>query len=220
MSSTVLNYERIRAEIPAGVTLLAVSKTHSTEKILELYHAGVRDFGENRVQELLEKSAKLPSDIRWHLIGHLQRNKVKSLLPKVHLIHSLDSERLFLTIDTEAKQLGISVSVLIQVRISPEETKFGMPIAQVLPFLTSVFPKSNGHVQLLGFMGMASFVSDKQTVRNEFNTLSRLFHQVKALPQFAHISTLSMGMSQDWPEAVLEGSTCVRIGSDIFGQRF
>jgi PLP dependent protein len=220
MSGILERYQRLRQEIPKEVDLLAVSKTHGIEKIQELYDYGIRDFGENRVQELLEKSSKLPSDIRWHLIGHLQRNKVKLLLPKVYLIHSLDSERLFHTISTEAKQLGIQVSVLIQVRISPEETKFGMPPSEVLPFLTTVFPNSDGHVKLKGLMGMASFVSDKQIVRAEFNSLFTLFNQVKALPNFSDITTLSMGMSQDRTEAIQEGSTCIRIGSDIFGHRY
>ncbi len=219
MSIVVENYRRIRAEIPPHVLLLAVSKTHTVQKILELYQDGVRDFGENKVQDLLDKAAQLPSDIRWHLIGHLQRNKVKSLASTVHLIHSLDSERLFVELAKEAKRLNIQVSVLIQVQISPEDTKFGMPIAEVIPFIAAHFPAAEGHVQLKGLMGMASFVSDKQLIANEFNKLRELFQRVKAIPDFSHISILSMGMSQDWPQAVQAESTCVRIGSDIFGQR-
>ena len=219
MSNTVLNYQGVRAQIPKHVLLLAVSKTHSIEKILELYQIGVRDFGENKVQELLDKAAKLPSDINWHLIGHLQRNKVKSLLPFVHLIHSLDSERLFFELLKESKRINKRISVLIQVQISPEETKFGMPISEVIPFLSQVFSQGSGHVDLKGLMGMASFVADKAIIQKEFNTLSKLFDRVKSLPNFNQISTLSMGMSQDWSEAVQAGSTCVRIGSDIFGDR-
>jgi hypothetical protein len=219
MSTTVDNYRRIRAEIPPHVQLLAVSKNHSIEKILELYETGVRDFGENKVQELLEKASKLPSDIRWHLIGHLQRNKVKPLIQSVYLIHSLDSVRLFHEILKEARRLEIKISALIQVQISSEDTKFGMPFSEVIPFLTEVFPLAQGYISIQGLMGMASNVSDKGIVEAEFKRLNSLFHEIKLIPQFSHISLLSMGMSQDWPLAVQEGSTCVRVGSDIFGLR-
>jgi len=219
MSTTVDNYRRIRAEIPLHVQLLAVSKNHSIDKILELYETGVRDFGENKVQELLEKASKLPSDIRWHLIGHLQRNKVKPLIKSVYLIHSLDSVRLFHEILKEARRLEIKISALIQVQISSEDTKFGMPFSEVIPFLTEVFPLAQGYISIQGLMGMASNVSDKGIVEAEFKRLNSLFHEIKLIPQFSHISLLSMGMSQDWPLAVQEGSTCVRIGSDIFGLR-
>ena len=198
MSTPVENYHRIRAEIPTQATLIAVSKTHSIEKILDLYHAGVRDFGENKVQELLHKANLLPSDIRWHLIGHLQRNKVKALLPVVHLIHSLDSERLFHEILNQAKRLEQKIQVLIQVQISPEDTKFGMPIPQVIPFLSRVFPLANAYISLQGFMGMASNSENKQLIQNEFKSLNALFYQVKSLPDFSHIAALSMGMSDIW----------------------
>lgn len=219
MSKTVENYRRIRALIPEHVMLLAVSKNHGVEKIQELYAAGQRDFGENKVQELLEKAEQLPKDVRWHLIGHLQRNKVRALLPAVTLIHSLDSERLFEELLKESTRMNVEISVLIQVRISTEATKFGMPVDDVLPFLQSTFPKAKGRLKLKGLMGMGSFVSDSKQIMSEFSTLQQLFHRVKATFGYEDIQILSMGMSQDWPMAVELGSTCVRIGSDIFGLR-
>jgi len=219
MSKTVENYHRIRALIPNHVMLLAVSKNHGIEKIQELYAEGQRDFGENKVQELLEKAEQLPKDIRWHLIGHLQRNKVRALLPAVSLIHSSDSERLFYELLKEAIRMDLQISVLIQVRIAAEETKFGMPAADVLPFIQSIFPKAEGRLKLKGLMGMGSFVSDSKQIHAEFSMLQELFQEVKATPGYEDIQILSMGMSQDWPLAVELGSTCVRIGSDIFGMR-
>jgi len=193
------------------VTLVAVSKTKPIEDIQLLYEAGQRDFGENYVQELCDKQAKLPTDIRWHFIGHLQSNKVKYIAPFVHLIHGVDSESLLKEIDKQARKNNRVIDCLLQMHIAQEETKYGLDATE----LTELFPKlpnyPNAHV--VGLMGMASFSEDKKLVRSEFNTLAQTFQT------FQTAQTLSMGMSGDYPIAIEAGSNMVRIGSLLFGAR-
>ena len=196
------------------VTLVAVSKTKPIEDIQVLYEAGQRDFGENYVQELCDKQAKLPADIRWHFIGHLQSNKVKYIAPFVHLIHGVDSESLLKEIDKQARKNNRVIDCLLQMHIAQEETKYGLDASE----LTELFPKlpnyPNAHV--VGLMGMASFSEDKNLVRSEFNTLAQTF---QTLQTFQTAQTLSMGMSGDYPIAIEAGSNMVRIGSLLFGAR-
>jgi len=196
------------------VTLVAVSKTKPIEDIQLLYEAGQRDFGENYVQELCDKQAKLPTDIRWHFIGHLQSNKVKYIAPFVHLIHGVDSESLLKEIDKQARKNNRVIDCLLQMHIALEETKYGLDATE----LTELFPKlpnyPNAHV--VGLMGMASFSEDKNLVRSEFNTLAQTF---QTLQTFQTAQTLSMGMSGDYPIAIEAGSNMVRIGSLLFGAR-
>ncbi len=196
------------------VTLVAVSKTKPIEDIQPLYEAGQRDFGENYVQELCDKQAKLPTDIRWHFIGHLQSNKVKYIAPFVHLIHGVDSESLLKEIDKQARKNNRVIDCLLQMHIAQEETKYGLDASE----LTELFPKlpnyPNAHV--VGLMGMASFSEDKNLVRSEFNTLAQAF---QTLQTFQTAQTLSMGMSGDYPIAIEAGSNMVRIGSLLFGAR-
>lgn len=204
-----------------GATLIAVSKTHPTLSIQALYDQGIRDFGENKVQELLSKARQLPSDIRWHLIGHLQTNKVRSVLPFVHLIHSVDSLRLLEEINKEAGRIGRRIPILFQVRIAQEETKFGIPEHELDWIVRQDWPNSFKHVQPCGVMGMASFTDDSEQIRSEFRTLHREFDNLKEnyFKDRVEFREISMGMSSDFRIALEEGSTMVRIGSLLFGAR-
>lgn len=204
------NYERIKKELQAkAVTLVAVSKTKPVEDILELYELGHRDFGENYVQELVDKEAQLPKDIRWHFIGHLQSNKVKYIAPFVHLIHGVDSLKLLQEIDKQAKKQNRIIDCLLQVYIAKEETKFGLDENELAEVLMSELVNA----RVCGLMGMASFSDDMELVRSEFRYLKTLFDKQPKL------QTLSMGMSGDYTIAVEEGSNMVRIGSLLFGER-
>lgn len=204
------NYERIKKELQAkAVTLVAVSKTKPVEDILELYELGHRDFGENYVQELVDKEAQLPKDIRWHFIGHLQSNKVKYIAPFVHLIHGVDSFKLLQEIDKQAKKQNRIIDCLLQVYIAKEETKFGLDENELAEVLMSELVNA----RVCGLMGMASFSDDMELVRSEFRYLKTLFDKQPKL------QTLSMGMSGDYRIAVEEGSNMVRIGSLLFGER-
>jgi pyridoxal phosphate enzyme (YggS family) len=215
-------YQEIVEELAArNVTLVAVSKTRPVADIRSLYEAGHRDFGENYVQELEEKSALLPPDIRWHFIGHLQRNKVRTIIPFVHLIHGVDSPKLLTEIDRQAEKKDRRVNCLLQVHIAQEETKFGFSEEE----LDTVF-KSPDTLSTLkntvvsGLMGMASFTGDTTMIRREFHALGELFKKYRQHPAGpATLTTLSMGMSADYRLAVEEGSTMVRIGSLLFGTR-
>ncbi|MFN8207124.1 MAG: YggS family pyridoxal phosphate-dependent enzyme [Bacteroidales bacterium] len=219
--SIAANIQKIRAELPESVILVAVSKTRTVEEIQEAYDAGHRVFGENRVQELIAKAAILPSDIQWHLIGHLQSNKVKSLLPFVRLIHSVDSLKLLAVIDREAAKQNKIVSCLLQFHIATEETKFGLNIREALELLGSHDFSLMKNIRLKGVMGMASFSQDTNQVRNEFRSLSQIYQQLKQefFSGDGGFSVLSMGMSSDYLLAVEEGSNMVRIGTNIFGER-
>lgn len=212
----VENYQQIKQDLPQEVELITVSKTQSNESIQTLYDAGNLVFGENRVQELIEKQAVLPQDIQWHLIGHLQRNKVKYIAEFVHLIHSVESESLLKEINKQAKRFERTIPCLLQIRIATEETKFGLEAADALALLTT-YASKYPNVEIVGLMGMATFTSDENQVRNEFKALKRIFDDFQKLDE--RIQVLSMGMSGDYAIAIEEGSNMVRVGSAIFGQR-
>ncbi len=210
--------ELVFAFTPNKVSLIAVSKTKPKQDITDLYNLGQRDFGENYVQELVEKQALLPTDINWHFIGHLQSNKVKYIAPFVHLIHGVDSLSLLKEINKQAAKSGRVIDCLLQVHIAQEETKFGLDENE----LTEIFPTINGlsHVRICGLMGMASFNDDLDIVRSEFHQLKSLFDKYKLIPAVQQsFNILSMGMSGDYQIAIEEGSTMVRIGSLLFGAR-
>lgn len=206
---------------PHGARLICVSKTHPVAKILEAYDAGQRLFGENKVQEMVDKQPQLPGDIEWHLIGHLQRNKVKYIAPFVALIHAVDSLRLLEEINKQGVKCGRIIPCLLQVYIATEETKFGLDPSEVRRLIASPEFAGMSNVRVEGLMGMASLTADKQQVQKEFHTLKSLFEELKgaALPPNAVMKELSMGMSSDYEIALQEGSTLVRIGTAIFGER-
>lgn len=215
------NIDKIKSTLPAHVKLVAVSKTKPEELILEAYHHGQKIFGENKVQEMAGKYASLPKDIEWHFIGHLQTNKIKYIIPFVHLIHGVDSFKLLKSIDSEARKGGRIISCLLQFHIAEEETKFGLSMEEALQILESEQYKSLSNIRLCGVMGMATYTGDHEQVRKEFASLKACFDRLKSLyfsndPLFKE---LSMGMSGDYQIAVEEGSTMVRIGSNIFGER-
>lgn len=214
-------FKEIGKEIePYKATLVAVSKTHKPEVILEAYNAGQRIFGENKVQELVNKAEVLPKDIQWHMIGHLQTNKVKLLLPHVALIHSIDSEKLLLALEKEAGKLQKPIQGLLQVHIATEETKFGWSAEELISFMQN-FPFDRlKWLKIVGLMGMATFTSDEAQVEEEFESLQRLNNEVKESFEYCKdFSVLSTGMSGDYRIALKRGSTMVRIGSKLFGER-
>lgn len=211
----------LKAELPSNVTLIAVSKTKPVEVVLEAYNAGQRVFGENKVQEMVEKYEQMPIDIQWHLIGHLQTNKVKYIAPFVELIHSVDSLKLLVEIDKQAKKNNRVIPCLLQFHIASEETKFGLSVDEATELLQDKAFVELENVEIVGVMGMASFTDNEETVRDEFRTLHSYFamiksHFFKLNPDFKH---LSMGMSGDYAIAIEEGSTMIRVGSTIFGGR-
>ena len=210
------NYHKIKAQIPENVELVAVSKFHPIEKIQEVYDCGQRVFGENKVQELLTKVNELPADIQWHLIGHLQTNKVKYIAPFIDTIQSVDSEKLLLEINKEAAKNNRIIKVLLQVKIAEEETKYGLEIAEAKEIFSNYLEHQYPNIEILGLMGMATFTDNKNQVKSEFLVLKSLFDE---LSTFKKLETLSMGMSDDFALAIECGSTSVRIGSAIFGVR-
>ena len=211
------NLKAIRESLPAGVQLVAVSKTKSTAEIMEAYRAGQRDFGENKVQEMAAKHEELPKDIRWHMIGHLQRNKVKYMAGFVYLIHGVDSLRLLEEINRRGAVENRVIDCLLQVHIAEEDTKFGFSPAELEALLEGRELETLTHVRVRGLMGMATFTEDLARLHREFRGLKALFDRLLSGNPQADI--LSMGMSGDYPIAVEEGSTMVRIGSSIFGSR-
>ena len=214
--SILENYHKIKAQIPANVELVAVSKFHPVEKIQEVYDCGQKVFGENKVQELLTKVNELPADIQWHLIGHLQTNKVKYIAPFIDTIQSVDSEKLLLEINKEAARNNRKIKVLLQVKIAEEETKYGLEIAEAKEIFSNYLEHQYPNIEILGLMGMATFTDNKNQVKSEFLILKSLFDE---LSTFRKLETLSMGMSDDFALAIECGSTSVRIGSAIFGVR-
>ncbi len=221
MPSIAENIRSVRLQIPSGVKLVAVSKTKPVKDILEAYNADQRLFGENRVQELVLKKDLLPSDINWHLIGHLQTNKVKSVVPFVGMIESVDSFRLLTIIDSEALKAGLIVSCLLQIHIAEEETKFGFSMPEITEMLDGEAFYKLKNVRICGVMGMATYIDNYNQVRKEFRYLASCFNEIK-LRYFrddAYFCEKSMGMSGDYLIAIEEGSTIVRIGSLIFGER-
>lgn len=215
------NLKRVREELPPGVELVAVSKFHPVEALKDAYDAGQRCFGESRVQELIAKEHELPSDIRWHFIGHLQTNKVRQLIGKTHLIESVDSERLLRLIDSESAKAGVVTRVLMQVHVAREETKFGFYPEELLSFFECRSFETLTNTHICGIMGMASNTDDEERVRADFKMISDIYKRIAgdASLGLRGFDTLSMGMSGDWPLAVAEGSNTVRIGTAIFGER-
>jgi PLP dependent protein len=216
------NIEVIERELGTkGCRLIAVSKTQSIEKIQEAYDAGQRLFGENKVQELVAKYETLPKDIEWHLIGHLQTNKVKYVTSFVHLIHSVDSEKLLDEINRQGKKINRVIPCLLQIYIAKEETKFGFDRAELLQLVDSASFKNYTHVAIQGLMGIATLTDNKAQLQSEFKTLRLLADELrtKGLPAFVQLKELSMGMSSDYQVAIDEGSTFVRVGTAIFGGR-
>lgn len=211
------NILALKQQLPPQVTLIAVSKTKPNEAVQEAYDAGQRDFGENRVQELAPKYETLPKDIRWHLIGHLQSNKVKYIAPFVYMIHSVDSEKLLAEIDKQAAKNQRIIPVLLQIFIAQEETKFGFSPEEAEALLTGNIAQRYPNVRIEGLMGMATNTDNESQVRSEFRQLKTFFEKLKTQHSSMHI--LSMGMSSDWPLAVEEGGTMIRVGSSIFGSR-
>ena len=215
-------YQKIIAELRSkNVTLVAVSKTKPVEDILELYNLGQRDFGENYVQELVEKYEQLPEDIRWHFIGHLQSNKVKHIAPFVSLVHSVDSEKLLKEINKEAKKNNRIIDCLLEVYIAKEESKFGLNEEELQALITRISDANSfNNISVKGLMGMASFTDDKKVVKEEFRQLKSLFDKYSRFTiHHSPFTILSMGMSADYEIAIEEGSNMVRIGSLLFGKR-
>ena len=210
------NLEAIQQTIPADVTLVAVSKTKPVSDLQEAYDAGIRDFGENKIQEMCEKYEVLPKDIRWHMIGHVQTNKVKYMASFVYLIHGVDSLKLLKEINKEAAKNNRVINVLLQVFIADEETKFGLDATELEDILSNQI-QTLPNVNVVGLMGMATFTDDENKIRTEFKSLKLLFDQFA--PQHPEMKIISMGMSGDYQLAMEEGSTMVRIGSSIFGHR-
>ncbi|WP_026998984.1 YggS family pyridoxal phosphate-dependent enzyme [Eisenibacter elegans] len=215
----------LKAEIAqhaAHCELIAVSKTHPVVAIEAAYQAGQRHFGENKAQEMAEKQAQLPPDIRWHMIGHLQRNKVKYITPFVHLIHSVDSVKLLEEINKQAQKNGRIIDCLLQLHIAAEETKFGLDFDEARALLTSPELATLTHIRIVGLMGMATNTDNEAQITTEFQGLKQFFDQQAArtdLPDNVALSEISMGMSGDYLLGIAQGSTMVRIGSAIFGQR-
>ncbi len=211
----------IRSSLPATTALIAVSKTHPIERIMEAYEAGQRDFGENKVQELVEKYEALPKDIRWHMIGHLQSNKVKYIAPFVHLIHGVDSFNLLKEINKQGQKNGRQISCLLQFHIAQEDTKFGLSLEEAKAFLAGPEFSLLDHVRICGVMGMATFTENTTQIRKEFQSLHAIYQQLKSnyFSSNAEFKEISTGMSDDYPIAMEEGSTLIRVGSKIFGRR-
>jgi hypothetical protein len=215
------NLKLLRHSIPEQVTLVCISKFHSEEAILEAYNAGEKVFGESKVQELIAKQEKLPKDIEWHFIGHLQTNKIKFLIPFVKLIHGVDTIKLLIEINNQAAKNQRVIDCLLQVHIANEDTKFGFSEIELLDFLRSDARATLQFINIRGLMGMATFTDDEAQVRKEFNGLKLLFEKIKTeFPnQLQQFNVISMGMSDDYKLAIEEGSNMVRIGSRIFGNR-
>jgi len=216
MADITQNLKQFKSELPEDVTLVAVSKTKPNEDLQEAYDAGQRIFGENKIQEMTDKWEALPKDIQWHMIGHVQTNKVKYMAPYVSLIHSADRLKLFKEINKEAKKNERVIDVLLQVKIAEEDSKFGMPPEEAKTFLEENKAANYPHVNIVGLMGMASFVDDETQIKREFAQLEKIYNTFKE--QYA-FSVLSMGMSGDYKLALEHGSTMVRVGSAIFGAR-
>lgn len=215
------NINKIRSHIPDQVKLVCVSKFHPDEAIAEAYECGERVFGESKVQELCGKYERLPKDIHWHFIGHLQTNKIKNIVPFVELIHGVDSYKLLTEVNKQAAKVNRKVNCLLQIHIAREETKFGFSEEEITTMLEAGDWKQMEYVQICGLMGMATFTDNKDQVKSEFHLLSTLFGQLKErfFADSPYFSEISMGMSDDYLIAIDEGSTMVRVGSSIFGVR-
>ena len=219
MSTIGKRINDIKASLPKGVTLVAVSKFHPVEALQEAYDCGQRAFGESRANELVAKASALPHDVEWHFIGHLQTNKVRSIIPHASLIHSIDSEKLLRLVDSEARRIGRTGDVLLQVHVAREETKFGFTPQELDDLAASGIIPSLGNIRVRGVMGMASNVDDETRIRQDFRDIARAFDNLRKTTGIETLDTISMGMSHDYMTAIDEGSNMVRIGTTIFGER-
>ena len=218
--SITKNQTQIKSELPAHVTLVAVSKTKPVADLMEAYNAGQRIFGENKIQEMTEKWEQMPKDIEWHMIGHVQTNKVKFMAEYVSLIHGVDSLKLLQEINKQAKKHNRIIDCLLQIHIAEEETKFGLDEEELNHILTSEDYNSLENIRIVGLMGMATFTENQNQIEKEFNHLKSIFDNYKKLnTKHCQLNTLSMGMSGDYQLAISCGSTMARIGSSIFGTR-
>ena len=215
------NLKQVLAELPSGVRLVAVSKFHPNEAIEEAYHAGQRIFGESKVQEMTAKYESLPKDIEWHFIGHLQTNKIKYMIPYVSMIHGIDTYKLLAEVNKQASKARRIVNCLLQIHVAQEETKFGFSPEECREMLEGGEWKQLTHVRICGMMGMASNTEDTEQIKSEFRLLNSLFQEFKAtwFADSEAFTELSMGMSHDYHEAIASGSTLIRVGSKIFGER-
>lgn len=222
MANIKENLEKVTAKLPDGVRLVAVSKFHPVEELAEAYEAGQRLFGENRAQEMIAKATQLPNDIRWHFIGHLQKNKVRAIMPYVSVIESVDSVKLLQLIEKEAARIDRTVDVLLQLHVAQEETKSGFSVDEVLEAGEAGLLSENlPHVRVCGVMAMASLTDDMEQVAQEFDLVRRTYLTLKdgCFDESEYFNELSMGMSDDWQVAVKYGATLVRIGTAVFGPR-
>ena len=211
------NIDKFISKIPENVKLIAISKTKSVDEILEAYNQGQRIFGENKIQEMTEKYNLLPKDIKWHMVGHVQRNKIKYMAPYVDLIHGIDSFKSLKTINKEGEKNNRIIKCLLQLKISSESTKFGLEIDEIEKIINYKDYKELTHTKICGIMAMASFTKDKNIIKDEFNSANKLYNQIKGNDD--NFEILSMGMSNDYELAIESGSNMVRIGSSIFGSR-
>lgn len=221
MASIQENLEKVKAKLPGGVRLVAVSKFHPVEELAAAYEAGQRLFGENRAQELIAKAPELPNDIRWHFIGHLQKNKVRAIMPHVSVIESIDSVELLKLVEKEAARIDRTVDVLLQLHVAQEETKSGFSVDEVIEAGENGLLTCYSHVRVCGVMAMASLTEDMEQVAQEFDLVRRTYLTLKdgCFDESPDFNELSMGMSDDWQVAVKYGATLVRIGTAIFGPR-
>ena len=221
MSSIAQRLNSLREKIPAGVELVAVSKFHPVDALMEAYNAGQRLFGESRVQEFVDKAEVLPKDIRWHFIGHLQTNKVRKVIGRAALIESVDTEHLLQYIDNESVRAGVVTRVLMQVHVAREETKFGFSEEELLDFFNNRRFETLKATHICGIMGMASNTDDESLVMSDFERIAAIYRNIRENESLGlrGFDTLSMGMSGDWPLAVRAGSNLIRIGTNIFGER-
>ena len=214
------NLKKIKSSLPNHVTLVAVSKTKPVSTIMEAYDAGQRIFGENKIQEMVEKHEQMPKDIEWHMIGHVQRNKIKYMAPFVSLIHGVEKFKVLKEVNKQAAKHNRTIDCLLQIKIAEEDSKFGMSVEEAKDILTSSELKDLKHINIKGVMGMATFTDDKKQIENEFKMLKSSFDELKELVSAnCELQILSMGMSGDYQLAVSCGSNMVRIGSSIFGER-
>ena len=220
MSSIAENIRRITATLPEGVALCAVSKFHPVESLQQAYDAGQRIFGESRVQELLAKMPQMPTDVRWHFIGHLQTNKVRQIIGRTAMIESVDSERLLSLINSESQRAGVTTNLLMQIHVAAEDTKFGFTPDELIDFFRYRKHESLQYVRFCGVMGMATNTDDTERITADFNTITNTLKAIKEIaPEMEHFNSISMGMSDDYPLAIECGSTMVRVGTGIFGSR-
>lgn len=217
MKNIAQNIEDLKEKLPQDVTLVAVSKTKPNEAILEAYQAGQRVFGENKVQDMCEKAEVLPKDIQWHMIGHLQRNKIKYMASFVSLIHGVDSVKTVKEIQKQAKKHNRIIEILLQVKIASEESKFGIPVDALDVFFKELSDIDTEHVRVRGFMGMATNTENEEQIQSEFSILNKIYRKYHS--NNPEINILSMGMSGDYPIAIKSGSNMIRVGSAIFGKR-